>query len=257
MSVFISYARQDTAAVIALAEDLHVAGQQTWLDTELGGGEAWWQSILEQIRTCSVFVLALSERAIRSQPCRAELDYAKTLGISIVPVQIGPVESLLTTPIAELHVLDYQERSATTGIRLVVAVSAGAASRHPLPDPLPNPPPAPFTDLLRVANIIAESNLRSTDQAVVLGQLRSALRDEVDERVRADTINLLRQLRRHRDCTYNHAQEIDDLLDSRAAASRSPYKLVASARFRAETVDDRKPVNVGERSATMSPPASY
>ena len=214
MSVFISYARQDTAAVTVLAGDLREAGQQTWRDTELGGGEDWWQTILKHIRTCSVFVLALSEHSIRSQPCQAELGYATALGIPIVPIQIGPVDSLPTAPIAKLQVVNYQERNATAGIRLVTAVTASAAGRRPLPDPLPNPPPAPFTYLLQVASTIAKPHLRAADQAAAMGQLQRALRNEKDDRARAYTINLLRQLRRHPDCTYDHAQEIDKLLRS-------------------------------------------
>ncbi len=212
MSVFISYARQDAATVTVLAEDLRVAGLQTWLDAEFGGGEAWWQAILEHIRTSSVFVLTLSEHSIRSQPCRTELDYAKALGIPIVPVQIGPVKSLLTAPIAELQVVNYQERTATAGIRLFAAITTGAADQRALSDPLPDPPPAPFAYLLRVATMIAELNLRSDDQAAVLGQLRYALHNEEDNRARANAINLLRQLRQRPDCTYNHVQEIDELL---------------------------------------------
>ena len=54
----------------------------------------WWQAILERIRGCEVFVFALSNNALQSKPCLAELRYAQELGKPVIPIQIGPVESL-------------------------------------------------------------------------------------------------------------------------------------------------------------------
>jgi serine/threonine kinase PknH len=74
MKVFVSYSRRDDAPVRSLVADLQRARQQVWLDEDLGGGEAWWTQILEQVRDCTVFVLALSKNSLSSKPCRAELD---------------------------------------------------------------------------------------------------------------------------------------------------------------------------------------
>lgn len=216
--------------------DLTLAGQRPWLDGELGGGEAWWQKILEQIRSCRVFVLALSDNSIRSQPCRAELEYAKALGLPVS--RSGPVASLLTAPISEIQILDYRERTATAGIRLITSVAAAVASRGPLPPILPDPPSVPFAYLLRAARTIGEPSLGSVTQAAVIGQLRHALREE-DARARSEAIELLRQLRRHSDCTVNHAEQIDDMLkkaglypDPPPTNAASPPPAAASRRHR-------------------------
>ena len=80
MGVFVSYSSLDKDAAARLSEDLQDAAEQVWLDQRLGGGEAWWRAILEQIRGCDVFIFALSQNSIRSKPCQAELHYAQALG---------------------------------------------------------------------------------------------------------------------------------------------------------------------------------
>ena len=100
------------------------ARQQVWFDDELGGGEAWWKEILDQIRSCEVFIVALSNHLLESKPCQAELRYAQALQRPILPVRIGPVDSMRANPLASLQVIDYQNPSVDTGIQLVTAVHA-------------------------------------------------------------------------------------------------------------------------------------
>ena len=76
MRTFISYARQDQAAVEALNADLERARVDVWMDEELTGGESWWDTILEQIRSCDLYIFALSPNSLRSRACKAELEYA-------------------------------------------------------------------------------------------------------------------------------------------------------------------------------------
>ncbi len=113
MAFFISYSRHDDAAVRVLIADLERTHRDTWLDQQLGGGEEWWQEILDQIRRSEVFVLALSDHSLTSRPCRAELDYAMALGIPVLPVQVGEIGSLRTLPIAERQVVDVRGRAQT------------------------------------------------------------------------------------------------------------------------------------------------
>ena len=57
MTIFVSYARKDEAAVRALHEDIERAKRDAWFDRDLDGGQAWWNTILEQIRACDLFDL--------------------------------------------------------------------------------------------------------------------------------------------------------------------------------------------------------
>ena len=74
-------------------------------------------------------IVALSQYFIESKSCQAELQYAQALGLSILPVQVGPV--------------DYRRPTPNTRMRLVAALHQDRARRQPLPSPLPDEPPVP------------------------------------------------------------------------------------------------------------------
>ena len=93
MGLFISYSSRDAAALAKVTAALRRAHIEAWLDEELTGGEAWWNAILEQIRDCEVFIVALSKNYLESKPCQAELRYAQELNRPILPVQIGPLDA--------------------------------------------------------------------------------------------------------------------------------------------------------------------
>jgi hypothetical protein len=48
MTIFVSYARKDEAAVRALHEDIERAKRDDWFDRDLDGGQAWWNTILSR-----------------------------------------------------------------------------------------------------------------------------------------------------------------------------------------------------------------
>jgi serine/threonine kinase PknH len=218
MKVFISYSRRDDAVVRLLVTDLKQARVQVWIDEELGGGDSWWTSILEQIRRCDVFIFALSDKSLFSKPCKAELAYAEALGLPILPVQIGDVASYHVDKIFTVQLIDYRHPTKQSGIDLVSALHAHAAGGTDLPDPLPEPPPIPYEYLHRLGSSIHDTGvpLSPPAQAQMLFELRSALSDEDDPIVLDDIRNLLRALRRRADVTYMVASEIDTHLRSGA-----------------------------------------
>lgn len=60
-AVFLSYAREDGAAVQRIADALRAFGVEVWFDqNELRGGDTWDQKIRSQIRTCALFVPVVS-----------------------------------------------------------------------------------------------------------------------------------------------------------------------------------------------------
>jgi len=213
VSIFISYSTADGDAVRTLVSDLEFARQQVWLDQDLTGGDAWWAKILEQIRKADVFVLALSDKSLRSKPCQAEITYARALGIPILPIQISEVESYRVDPIFSMQMVDYREPTVRTGIRLLLALQDLAAQRQPLPEQLPDPPRIPYEYLQKLGQTIeGEATIRYSDQAGILIQLRQGLRDEDDETVRSDIRKLLRDLRRRPEVAFQTVTEIDAIL---------------------------------------------
>ena len=65
-AVFLSYAREDTAAARRIADALRAFGVEVWLDqSELRGGEAWDASIRQQIKGCVLFLAIISANTQR------------------------------------------------------------------------------------------------------------------------------------------------------------------------------------------------
>ena len=97
-AVFLSYAREDTAAAQRIAEALRSSGVEVWFDqSELRGGETWDQKIRKQIKDCALFMPVISahtqERAEgyfrREWKMGVERTYDMAAGVSfIVPVVI-------------------------------------------------------------------------------------------------------------------------------------------------------------------------
>jgi serine/threonine kinase PknH len=223
MGLFISYSSQDRSAIEPLTAALRRARQQVWFDDDLGGGEAWWNEILEQIRACDVFIVALSNRSLESKPCQAEWRYAKALDRPILPVRIGPVGSMRANPLAALQVIEYENPTVDAGIQLVTAVHGLAAQQRPLPSPLPEEPPVPFAYLMRLSSTLAEQNLDPHQQTHLVTELKSGLEEDGDDpTARNDIARLLRMLRDRSDVTYRTRTEIDELLASVDVKSAAP-----------------------------------
>ena len=81
-----------------------------WYDLDLTGGDLWWEKILDKIRSCTVFIFVVSEEALQSKACMAELRYAAALGKPIVPVQVGKVEIDLADPLSRLQIVAYRPK---------------------------------------------------------------------------------------------------------------------------------------------------
>src|SRR5258708_7716429 len=145
MPLFISYSSQDRTSLEELTKALKRAQQKVWFDQELGGGDAWWNAILEQIRSCDVFIVALSNNWLLSKPSQAELRYAQALNRPILPVRVGPVDSVRVNPVSTLQIIDYQNPTVDAGIQLVTAIHALSNKDVPLPSPLPDEPPVPLS----------------------------------------------------------------------------------------------------------------
>ncbi|WP_281276692.1 toll/interleukin-1 receptor domain-containing protein [Saccharothrix variisporea] len=208
-----SYTRNDEPTVQALRDDLERLHWPVWMDHEIHGGEQWWREIIQTIQRTRVFVFALSDASWRSRPCQDELDYAKRLGIPVLPVQVGAVHNT-RIPIMETQAIDYRERTPEAVLALVASLADLASREVRLPDPLPDPPTVPFEYLYRMAERLGPKPIPADDQDVLIGQFRSKLRNEDDAVARADIVKLLKELRGRRELTVGNAEEIDSLLET-------------------------------------------
>lgn len=138
---FISYARTDKLAVQSLVSALETLNNETWIDRRLAGGQKWWEEILENIRRCDVFVVALSKHTLQSKACRLEYTYAKDLGKTILPVMVAgdfSVDDVLAE-VAAVQFVDYRRPDEHAALALAKALRSLPKSA-PLPAPLPAPP---------------------------------------------------------------------------------------------------------------------
>lgn len=213
--LFVSYASQDRAAINHLLSTLRRGHHQVWLDDELAGGEAWWRTILERIRGSAVFIIALSNNSLASKPCKAELRYAEALRRPILPVQIGPVDSVRVTPLAATQIFDYRAPTREANAKLLAAVQKRQAEFAPLPSPLPAEPPVPFAYLMRLASTLASPELSGHQQAELVWELKTRLdEDRNDPNACQDITRLLRRLQERPDVTWRIRTEIDGVLAS-------------------------------------------
>jgi hypothetical protein len=144
MTIFMSYSRANEDAVKTLARAFEKARREVWFDHDhdhdhdhdLDGGDIWWETILENIRECSVSVFALSNESLASKVCMAEYRYARELHCPVLPVLVGYVTDIRGNPLAEIHHVPFR-KDAITDAAVLVAVDRAAARRVALPDPLP------------------------------------------------------------------------------------------------------------------------
>jgi hypothetical protein len=224
VTVFVSYSSRDRDAVKSLTQDLQDADEQVWMDQRLAGGEAWWRAILEQVRGCDVFIFALSQNAIESKPCQAELQYAQALGLPVLPVQVGPVDSMQLNPLATVQAIDYRHQTPNTGMRLIAALHRERARRQQLPEPLPEEPPVPFEYLIRLYTTISNPDyLTPRDQAALVAQLQVGLgEDGQHEAARNDVVMLLTKLHDREDATHRTRTDVEGILAAIGGESPPP-----------------------------------
>lgn len=211
MAIFLSYARPDFAAAQALLKDLERTDHRPWMDGQLRGGDAWWNEILRQIRECTVFIFALSDHSMHSKPCQAELDYARRLGVPIIPLQVGPVSTMRAGPFADVQVIDYSRPNSTAAMELFAAIQRLSTNRGPLAHPDAEPPGVPFAYLMRLRNEIDSPTLTGEGQDRVLSELTRAFEQE-EVAVRPDIVDLMRELRVRPDVTWRVANQLDRIL---------------------------------------------
>jgi hypothetical protein len=222
MTIFLSYSRKDEAVVQVLAQGFEAAHKEIWYDHDLTGGDSWWDTILNKIRSASVFIFVLSEDSLQSKPCLAELKYAKDLDRPVVPVRVGPIASLRATPLADRQAIEFRPDNALSSFPIIAAVEEASQKERPLPDPLPAPPAIPYEYLQRLSRQIESTELTQSQQLAVVDQLRRAITEETDDGVRPDIFDMLRNLMSKSWSTRRTEGEVRFILRSNGIPEESP-----------------------------------
>jgi outer membrane protein assembly factor BamB len=227
MQLFVSYARTDRPKAESLAQRLRQAGITVWLDTDLIGGQEWWDRILDQLRSCDAVVAAVSKASIKSQACRAEREYATKLGKPILPLTLEPMGSrMMPADIAPIQAIDYSHPDEIVAFRLISAIFALPKPKG-LPDPLPRPPDMPETYFGNIVDRIAAPKLDMDEQLAIIGRLEGALGPPNDKDDRQTAAELLKQMAARPDLFANAEQQIKSLRPQ-FAARKWPLPVVIS-----------------------------
>jgi hypothetical protein len=240
VQLFVSYARPDRTRAESLTLQLRQAGILVWLDSDLVGGQAWWDRILDQLRSCDAVVVAVSKAAIKSQACRSEREYAAMLGKPLLPLTLEVMNSeILPADIARIQTIDYSQPSEAAAFALIGAILA-LPRAGALPNPLPTAPPVPTSPFGTLVDRLADPALSMDDQLAIIGRLEAALGPAADPHDRPTALELLRQM--------------DERPDLFAAAARQIEKI--RAQVRAADQQQATASSVSSASHRNVPPAS-
>jgi len=209
--IFISYSRGSQDIVEELVQDLHDDGHEAWFDQRLTGGQQWWDKILSEIRTCDIFVAALTPDSLESLACQRELTYADLLQKSLCPVRLDDKvrPEALAHRLAELKWVDYCHRDKLAFKNLQRTIR-GLPKAPPLPDSLPDPPAVPRSYLSTMRERIeTDSPLEYKDQAQLVFELRRHFRDGG---AAEEITDLLQRLKKRDELFAKAWRDIDELL---------------------------------------------
>ena len=209
--LFVSYAREDQATVRELISSLTELNCRVWFDQVLMGGQAWWDTIVEEIRACDGLVVALSSRMAVSNACLAEFSYARKLDRAILPVLVDAVDlSTLPDGVSAFQAVDLTSDSRASGLKLAAAVSRIVPGR-PLPAELPSPPPTPKPRAVDLIERAAAETLSRAQQLQLVGELETKVRNSLNE-----AATVARVWHKRTDVDPNMVARLETLLGSSA-----------------------------------------
>ena len=198
--IFVSYSRDDgdRGEFRGLLKDLDRLADAVWHDEDLKGGQRWWDEILHQIRSCSLFLTVASRSSLQSEACRLELRYAAALGRPLLCVKIDPIDELDLAPcVSTTEVVDYSGRAASADagadclFELQGALTTMNAEPVPdLPDPLPVVPQAPGSYQRGLREVLEADQLSFAEQQDFLDRVGARANDRSADTL-ADLLELL------------------------------------------------------------------
>jgi hypothetical protein len=242
--IFISYARGDAERVNVLVDGLRQLRYNAWVDEELTGGQAWWDTVLSQIRASAAVLIAVSPAALESVAVRREYEYAHSVRRPLLPVVVGRVRlELLPSLLGALQVVDYCEPGMKSAFDLAAAL-AGLPTPQALPRPLPEPPPIPISYLSGLKERSQAAALSRDEQLLLVAELKVALSRASD---RAAAEEVLRSLQDRDDLYLVSAREIESLLSPMDRQQKTQQEAAQKAQEEVE----RKAREEAERKSTQ------
>ncbi len=86
--IFVSYSHKDKSIIMDVIEDLYNDGYRIWYDSGIDPGTEWPEEIAKHIKNCSLFIVFVSNNAMKSQNVRQEINFALNLEKNMVVIYI-------------------------------------------------------------------------------------------------------------------------------------------------------------------------
>ncbi len=218
--IFISYSSDDKTPIQEVVGDLKSLSYSVWFDSELVGGQSWWDRILREIENADFYLCALSSAYLKSDACKRELSYANKLGKTIIPIKISNDfdERFLPLEISKLQITDVEAGNKKGVLSLINALNTAEPSPV-LPDPMPESPAIPvsyLSELLRDIN--SREPLDQDQQAALMFKLRDHFRSGGDSKGVSQALD---KLEARKDLLANIGREVDTLRKEIASKAES------------------------------------
>jgi len=213
IDIFLSYSREDRAAVRHIAESFEREGFVVWWDAALQSGQTFDEVIEQRLKEAKAVVVLWSPRSVTSRWVRAEATLADRKN-KLVPAIIEPCDRPIAfdlTHTADLSewtgdIADTQWRAFVKDVRALVQKAGGDAAQAPAA-PRPQPAPAPRSPLARTVE--REQPQPGNDEVVFV----SATRQPVEPPIEA-IVPPAAQAASSDDNEEVHALRVSDGLDS-------------------------------------------
>ena len=253
MKIFITYNRLSKSAVIPLVKDLEQLGHQVWFDNELTGGQSWWDNILSNIRDCNIYIFALTREALDSTACKRELEYAKLLQKSALPVLLETDISMAIVPryLSNIQGIDYSNSNDKDSVFALLKAINNLPASPKLPEPLPQAPPVPISYLDNIKDKIDSPDLDRKDQIALVNELKNKLSDP--ENKKEDIYGLLKRLKKRDDLLASVFLEIDHIL-SEESEPQTQKKIYSEQTTTKAYVQEPKQTTIASNPAYKSVP---
>jgi hypothetical protein len=201
MLVFVSSCLQDAALVKPLILQLGVMGHSVQYEPKMPGGQIRWKQVMASIKDSDVFIVALTDRALRSESRRLEMQYARRLGKRALGVRL--TELTVEIPPELNPILDYTVADKQSNLQLVMMLNKMSLIGLV-------PPAAAVPDwripLLKMQTPIKTPGLSAVEQATIVSNLQEFM--ERRETLRAAR-SLLKTFARRKDLDPAIQEEIE------------------------------------------------
>lgn len=260
MKVFISYSSRNRDIVRGLVTDLDGAlntispstPNDVWFDQELVGGQDWWNTVLDNLRSSDLIIFALSPNSISSDACNRELNYAHALNKRILPIWVtGELNSIdLPTVLQSRQWINYTKQDKVAYQQLLNALIELPAAEA-LPDPLPTPPAMPMSPLSEISHQLMADKIEREQQIEIFYKLKEFL---TQPDYAKDAHRLLLRLKDHPDLRKSIAEDVDALLKHVRLPAEPKRKAETPTAATAST--EAKPVSTQETASQRTPKPS-